>query len=81
MADEDEELGKEALNAPAQPALGRVALVHAGGSAPQTTVLGVKHREFVDLPQQMRPAIAEFRDMKMQPSLERALRRKEVLKA
>ena len=26
-------------------------------------------------------AIAEFRDMKMQPSLERALRRKDILKA
>jgi uncharacterized protein (DUF924 family) len=26
-------------------------------------------------------AIAEFRDMKMQPSLERALRHKEILKA
>ena len=26
-------------------------------------------------------AIAEFRDMKMQPSLERALKRKDILKA
>jgi hypothetical protein len=26
-------------------------------------------------------AIAQFRDMKMQPSLERALKRKEILKA
>ena len=26
-------------------------------------------------------AIAEFRDMKMQPSLERAFKRKEILKA
>jgi hypothetical protein len=26
-------------------------------------------------------AIGEFRDMKMQPSLERALRRKDILKA
>jgi hypothetical protein len=34
--------------------------------------VGVEHLDF---------AIKEFRDMKMQPSLERALRHKEILKA
>jgi len=34
----------------------RVALLHAGGPAPQASVGGVHARQFVDLAQQMRPA-------------------------
>jgi hypothetical protein len=39
---------------------------------PKERVEALEHLDF---------AIAEFRDMKMQPSLERALRHKEILKA
>jgi len=38
-------------------------------------------KERVEAPELLDLAIAEFRNMKMQPSLERALRHKDILKA
>ena len=58
------------------PAGDRADAARAGGAAarplPDERAAAIEHLDF---------AIAEFREMKMQPSLERALRHKEVLKA